>query len=468
MPEESRDVVFISHNAVDEPYASALAQLIYRLAGNPDRIPVRFSTSKELGPEGGEAWRDWIYRQVCAARTTLIVVTPHAIDKPWLLWEAGAVKGAALARGTSGGQGSLIASLSYGLPGNECPDPLRGEQILSGRDTEALDPLFRDLLERHGLSSSEMYRAGKRMDAAFSEYVEAVDLAMRRAPTIVNEANVQDWLTRLDHLQRDQRLSELPGFERWLMLAFGREAEPVDPAAEAVIDLRLHRRLGELHLGQRQFRQAIRHLRLARRAAPRDIFILRPLAEATMKLALEGGAGNSPVDTAAVAELDRVLQDIVELDPQAYVASPDSAGLRAKYLRRVAGRPEDALDVYLKAFAANPKSYYLIDLAAQTQLELGQAAEAQASFRKALEVITSLGESNLWSHATAATACMGLADLEQARDHLKAMLTGTQPTPSQMTSILLGLREVGTRAGVDPQQLDAVLASIDGRSRQGS
>src|SRR5262249_60820143 len=106
----------------------------------------------------------------------------------------------------------------------------------------------------------------------------------------VNEANVQDWLARLDALTGDKRLSEVGGFERWMMLAFGREGNE-DPRTGGIpIDVRLHRRIGELHLGQPQYSHAVRQLPLAWRAAPRDIFVLRPLAEASMKNLLAAGA----------------------------------------------------------------------------------------------------------------------------------------------------------------------------------
>lgn len=92
------NVLFISHNAADRPFAVALQTAIHDLIDSDTLIDVRYSTSDEAGPQGGEKWREWIYRQVVEARTALIVVTPHAIGEPWLLWEAGACWGAALAR----------------------------------------------------------------------------------------------------------------------------------------------------------------------------------------------------------------------------------------------------------------------------------------------------------------------------------------------------------------------------------
>jgi tetratricopeptide (TPR) repeat protein len=270
---------------------------------------------------------------------------------------------------------------------------------------------------------------------------------MMRAPSLVNEANVQDWLARLDEMVRAKRLSELGGFQRWMTLAFGREVDDDADGSGVPIDVRLHRRLGELYLGQRLYDLAVRQLRLAWRAAPRDVYVLRPLAEASMKRLLEREAAAS--DAAARNEIETLLDAIGEIDEQAFKAIPEGAGLRAKYLRRVVGDPERALLVYQQGLEANPNSYYLADLVAQTQLELGHREDAQGNFRLALSIIERLDESNIWSHATAVTACVGLGDLQGARSHLASLAALSQSlSESQVDTIARGIREVATRSGI--------------------
>ena len=363
-PLNGSNVLFISHNAADRPFAIALQAAIRELVDSDTLIDVRYSTSDEAGPQGGEKWREWIYRQVVEARTTLLVVTPHALGKPWLLWEAGACWGAALVGKAGGGSsplpadptssGSLgsrlIISIAYGLADNECPDPLRGEQIVQGTNAERMRLQLRRILLAHGISGDLLYEAGERMHDVLERYLVAVKNAMRRAPSLVNEANVQDWLARLDGLVRADRLSELDGFLRWMTLAFGREIADNADGSDVPIDVRLHRRLGELYLGQRRYDLAVRQLRLAWRAAPRDIYVLRPLAEASMKRLLERDA--AAMDSAARAEIEMLLDTIRELDDNAYRASPEAAGLLAKYLRRVVGNPRQALVVYQEGLAA--------------------------------------------------------------------------------------------------------------------
>ena len=57
------NVLFISHNAADRPFALALQSAIRELIDSDTLIDVRYSTSDEAGPQGGEKWREWIYRQ---------------------------------------------------------------------------------------------------------------------------------------------------------------------------------------------------------------------------------------------------------------------------------------------------------------------------------------------------------------------------------------------------------------------
>jgi tetratricopeptide (TPR) repeat protein len=468
----SRSVLFISHNAVDRPYADALKQFLDDMLQDTNLIEVRYSTSEELGPEGGESWRDWIHRAVIEARTTLIVITPHALGKPWLLWEAGAVKGAALARaalsndaGPRDGRARLagvamspiIVSLAYALPLSECPDPFRGEQIVPGNDLKRLEELFIRILQNHGIAGNALFKAGNRIKDAFEHYLDAVETAMRRAPSLINEANVQDWLKRLDVLVAGNRLSELGNFERWMMLAFGRDPDRKAHSGGYPIDVRLHRTLGELHLGQKRYAEAVHQLRLAWRAAPRDIFVLRPLAEASMKSVLQGGDTDKP---AAREEILTLLSSIRELDERAYEASPEAAALFAKYQRLVLGEPGKALETYRTALESNPDSYYLADLVSQTELELGRTDAARASFQRVLDIIERVGEQNIWSQASAATACVALGRLDRARGHIAWIREAGTSSAAEIDSIARGILEVAGRVGVGADAVRELLGAM--------
>jgi tetratricopeptide (TPR) repeat protein len=462
------NVLFISHNAADRPFAVAIKTAIHELLDSETLIDVRFSTSDETGPQGGEEWRDWIYRQVVEARTALIVVTPHALGKPWLLWEAGACWGAALAQqaargappvsaganGIDGIAARLNVSIAYGLAENECPDPLRGDQIILGVNLDRVNFLLQRIMQWHNVPNNIVFKAGGRMPHVLQRYLEAVRTALLRTPSLVTEANVQDWLERLEELVRSDRLSELKGFQRWVTLAFGRDGE----AAGIPIDVRLHRRLGELYLAQKDFAPAAEQLDLAWRAAPRDIYVLRPLIEASMKRLLAEQTGAAAAR--AREDIESLLVAIKDLDPEAFVSSPDAAALYGKYLRRVAKKPESAADVYATALRANPNSYYLADLLAQTHLELGRGDEAKATYRQAIGIIDRLGENNVWSQATAATARLALGDIDGARKHSVAITALGPISRAELDTICSGLREVAERSGIAQSAIDEVLSEL--------
>ncbi len=472
----SDNVLFISHTASDHPFALALKTAIHALVGS-ETIDVRYSTSDEAGPQGGEKWREWIYRQVVEARTTLVVVTPQAIGKPWLLWEAGACWGAALTRkalaneegvGESGEHpggmvGSrLLVTLAYGLSASECPDPLSAEQIVDGARDGAMEKVFDDILEAHGLSLDLIRKATKRMEGALASYTATVGKALLEASSLVTEANVQEWLARLDEIEQDAErrgarpsVEDLRHYERWMRLAFGRDLDETGTAAP--IDVRLHRRLGQLFLRLRQFEPAARQLKLARRAAPRDIYVLRPLGEARLKHHL---AGKDPAaDDEARKEIEGLLAAIKELDREAFVATPDAAALYGKYLRRARGDRPRAIEVYSTAFAACPDSYYLADLLAQTQLEEGLLEEARATYRRALEILDKLDELDVWSCATSTTAWVALGDHAGALASLQE-LPELDPEPSEVESVVGGLREVAQRSGYPDEGLEELLAVL--------
>jgi tetratricopeptide (TPR) repeat protein len=461
------NVLFISHNAADRPFAVAIKTAIHELLDSDMLIDVRFSTSDETGPQGGEQWRDWIYRQVVEARTALIVVTPHALGKPWLLWEAGACWGAALAQqavrgvfpvraaadGSNGTAARLHVSIAYGLAENECPDPLRGDQIILGANLDRVKFLLQRILQTHNIPNNILFKAGERMQDVLQRYLKAVRTAVLQAPSLVTEANVQDWLERLEELVRSNRLSELKGYQRWMTLAFGRDGE----AAGVPIDVRLHRRLGELYLSQKDFARAAEQLGLARRAAPRDIYVMRPLVEVSIKRLLSEQTDAAPAT--ANEDVESLLVAIKDLDQEAFVSSPDAAGLYGKYLRRVAKKPESAADVYAEALRASPNSYYLADLLAQTQLELGHGDEAKATYRQAIGIIDRLGENNVWSQATAATACLALGDIDGARKRVAA-IAALGVSRAELDTISSGLLEVAQRAGIAQSAISEVLTEL--------
>lgn len=446
-------ILFISHSAPDKPLADALREAILGLLSeSKTAIEIRYSSSAESGPQGGAAWRQWIEEQVVLALSALVLVTRGSVTKPWLLWEAGACRGVALARGTAGSADDdpepQVTTLRYGVNPEECPDPLRAEQIISGTDCEQMKELLLQILTHYGVGSLEMGRLGGRLSSVVAQYLKRVEAAMLKSPAIVNEANVQEWLVRLDELAGEGRWSELAGYQRWLNLSFGRDAQSM----HIPIDVRLHRRLGEHHLGQRRYTNAIEQLSLARRSAPRDMYILRRLGEACIKRVMNGG---EPDDE----QIKQIFERIADLDPGFLAANPETAALYGKYVRRILKDTTRAADLYRVALQQSPESYYLADVLGQTLLEGGDRPGAESAFKTALEIIEGLGERNLWTLATEAAANLVLGRTEQATATLERILE-LEPGPDDRESIAKGLREIQGLLFVGPEGFEALVEKL--------
>jgi tetratricopeptide (TPR) repeat protein len=447
------DLVFVSHTAADAPLAAALTAALKRLA--PARIDVAASTSNVDGPQGGENWRKWIDETILEANTVLVVVTPQAIGKPWLLWEAGAAQGVGLATVEQRDPPREILTVLYGVPVSACPDPLRGQQVITGTDREDVWSLLLRVMQRHRAEPHEMADAGAHKAQVLTDYLDATFRAMLTSASLVNEPNVQDWLQRLDELVDSENVrAELPGFIRWMRLAFGSD----DRNAPTPIDVRLHRKLGLLLLEQRQLDAAVEELELARRSAPRDIYVLRPLGEAYLKLYLDADPGSE--DREEEQRQIEVLLGIIEgIDESAFVYQPDAAALLAKYLRKAQRRTESSIEVLRRALAVNPDSSYLADLLGQAQLEIGQIDDARRSYATALEIIERKPERGIWDHATAAAANVVLARPEHAVESV-GQVVALAPNPSEQASIEQGLREIARHLQLSDDELAKLLVPL--------
>jgi tetratricopeptide (TPR) repeat protein len=412
--------VFISHTHADEAIANALDGAIGDLFGQ-GTLEVVYSTKKGRGGiRPGEDWYAWITRQVRESRVALVLFTPASIRKPWLYWEAGAVYGSALADAPTDLR--RVRPLLYGLRRNDVPTTFPTTQAVRGDRREDMDELLAGLFEdfEGAVPRHVLLEAGRKLPGVLDAYLETVQVALRHAPLAPTEETVQEWCTRLDRLREEDRVSEVQHVHDWMNVAFGSEDQQPMP-----IDLRLHRRLGELYLDVREYRRAADQLDLARRLVPRDIFILRALGQAYLGGDQEDAAGE-------------VIDDIEELDPEAFARNVECAALKGRWLVEQ-GRREDAEDVYAGALTRNQDSYYLADLLGQVRLELGDQDGARKAYAQALEIIERLPEHNLWVEATAATAAIVTGDEMRALEHLR-QARALEPSQENLETIERGLR----------------------------
>ncbi len=420
--------IFVSHTHADQEIANALSAAIEGVFG--DLLTTSYSSKKELdgGIKPGEEWFRWIVERVRTADIAVILLTPASTQKPWVLWEAGAVYGAGIASAETGAR--KVRPLVFKLSGSQVPSPFAGIQGVNGDERSGVGRFLRDMLDDFAkdMSPAQVFKAGEKLGATIEIYLERVEKALRDAPLLATEAAIQEWCERLDKLAADRRLSEVGHLHDWLNLTFGRgrDERPLP------LDLRLHRRLGNAYRASKRPDHAAEEFQLALEFAPRDIFLLRALGLAYLD-------GNRRDDAA------RVVARIADLDKEAFSHNVECAALKAR-LQREGNDFEGAALTYRQALERNPESYYLADVLGQTLLRLGRIEDARAAYRRAGEIIDRLSERNLWTHATRVTAALMQGDEPRALRHLTE-IAALRPAPDDVKRIEEGLERV--RKGLD-------------------
>jgi len=426
--------IFISLTKRDTPIAEALRDALVGLFGSV-RVQVDFSTSKEVGraPGHGEDWFKWIVDQVSECELAYILVTPNSIQKPWIPWEAGAVFGAAMASGAAGL--NKVRPIVYQLSADQVPSPIASSKANYERGDNKKDietmlmGLVSDYLSELGpRETAEIVNKLEEPGGVVDAYIERVRTILKDARVVPTSGVVEEWRIRLDRLLEEDRGSEVDQFEDWLDIAFGKGSDDEGQA----LDLRLHSRLADLYLEGKQPQKAMRQLELALQLMPRDIFLLRRLGQAHL-------AAND------MESAEETIDRIEELDARAFERNPECAALKGKW-RRLRKEPAAAEEVYLAAYLANRRSYYLADLLAQVRLDQGKLEPAREAYRWALEAIKSLTEANIWAHATAANAAFFTNDDDRAALHLET-LRGLEPrpTPREIEAIGQGIRRLAAK-----------------------
>jgi len=129
--------LFLSHAAVDAPLA---ARIEAALTAELSVSVFRTSRPDQLPP--GETWFGHIERHIRDADGSIVLLTPNSVDRPWILFEAGAAWFA---------DRPLIPLVAAGLAKAAVPEPLRLLQLVDLEDQAALAAA----LQRIGLSSAQ-------------------------------------------------------------------------------------------------------------------------------------------------------------------------------------------------------------------------------------------------------------------------------------------------------------------------
>lgn len=439
--------IFVSLTHADTPIAEALRDALRDLFG--DFLKVHFSTSKELetGIGSGDDWFQWIVDKVVDCDFAFILITPSSVHKPWILWEAGAVAGAAIA--TQAKSPRKVRPLVYQLPTEMIPSPIRDSKVQFRRgDSQAeVRKLLQEVLNQYRndpeLSGDRMTEFGERLGDAIKGYLARVEKALLDAPAVPTATMIDEWRRRLNALLEDDRASEARHLHDWMDVAFGRTSKD----RPRPLDLGIHMSLSELYMEARDFERAIAQLELARELAPRDIFVLRMLGRARLELK----------DRPAVQAL---LDRIADLDKDAFRHNTECAALLGRF-HRSGGDAQKAAEVYRAALGYNPESHYLANLVAEASLEAGDRDGATKAYRQSLEILGRLHEANVWTHASAANGYFFIGDESGLAREVAAIRT-MRPDADQMKSVIRGLETVAKHVDGGEAKLLLVLASLRG------
>ena len=421
--------VFISHAHIDQELATAFKVGLKKVF---EECKVSFSSDKSIGGgvDSGSNWLEWIFKQVVEADETLILLTPNSIEKAWPMWETGAVSGVALAHDTHDSEG--IASLDFPtnvkpvrfqiLP-EQLPGPFLNIQSTNGEDERDLKKLIGGLMYKYDYA--ETPRKEEIVDDLLTKDIPVLRnellKALRNTPRLITEDIVQEWLHRLDEKKKKGNSRDVKYIHNWIRLMFdGPPKMDNESDGDRIWDLRIHMRLGEMYDENRDYKEAIRQFKIASELAPLDLFILHRLGISNL--------GDKNFD-----EAKRIIDHILELDPEAGKNSAEVAGLIGRYYKDLASEYDDdkdkdatdairkARDAYKIVLEKDPSSYYMADNVGQLSMRIGELDQAKDAYRLAEAALEGIKYDSIWSLATAVTSALVLENDDEIREYLKAI-----------------------------------------------
>ena len=176
--------VFLSLTSADAELANAIRRVFQKCFGN--RVIIFDSTSRELrgGVGHGEDWFEWIGVRLRECDFAFFLVTPLSMNKPWIVWEAGAAYGIALS--TGGDRVRKIRPIIYQIEEDKIPSPFKSlrVQFKRGDDFGDVKVLFAELVEhfRDLLTSDQLKEINNGLDGHIRTYLKHVSAGLTKAP----------------------------------------------------------------------------------------------------------------------------------------------------------------------------------------------------------------------------------------------------------------------------------------------
>ena len=307
--------IFVSHSHSDRKTAEVFATLLLSVFTDA-YVKVSYSSDRSAGGgiEAGEDWLPWILKEVRDSAVCIVLLTPESIGKPWLMWEAGAVSGVALANENS----TPVVPLLFRISTDQVPGPLRSKQSEYGTNAEGVQRVLQ--LVHRKVEQPPAHFLNLAINDALPVYLQAVEETLRTRPMALSEGVVQEWCDRLNRLREEKRFAEV----RPVHQAMSRVFAPPEQKEPAPLDVRLHRRLGDMYLAAKDGASAAAQFELALRLVPNDLYIQHRRALAELE------AGNTGV------AMD-LMQQAEKADPSVTNWNPEFAGLKGGSTERNGG-----------------------------------------------------------------------------------------------------------------------------------
>lgn len=409
-----RKSIFISHAHEDRSIVEALETALNGMLG--ESVGVTYS-SKQGEIAGGRNWLNWIREQILSCDLAIILITPTSQYRPWVLWEAGTVEGAARMRfAAEADSDTRIIPISVAGDSSEF-QTFGQKQVVDGLNAHGLASCFKQILSVFAEELAPEQRAqSERAATALAEAaVEGFRAALKDLPAVTNLALIRDWCDRLDRLIERNEYAEAANFVRWGRVTFR-------GSLSGRIDIGLHRRFGDVFRATKQWSEAKAEYLYALSYSSRDVVILRQLARVCLELR-------------EFAEADQYIRTILQYDPSAIESSEEIAAVAARY-HADQNDFAAAADV-LGAFEG--QSAYVINNVAIYRAKASNGLEqSRAEFESLLALLRRSHARDKWSMAMEVNALIALRQPEAALATLaeiRSFRGAVEPTDDQFDSM---------------------------------
>jgi len=229
---------------------------------------------------------------------------------------------------------------------------------------------------------------------------------------------------------------------------------PGDNAFDTPLDVRLHRRLGDIYLFSKQPQAASKQYELALRLFPNDIFLLHKMGLALLEAGDEDGA-------------KKMLDRLLDIDSGATKWSTEIAGMKGRlfWQRYQRGQAEADLraarDAYAEGLEYNTDSHYMADNVGQLSLLLNEPDSARDAFQRGLAALGATDDRGYWAMATRGSCHLGLGERTKGLAALRNV-PELGPEPAALDSIRRGLVRLHKGLGETEDELHEWLMAMAG------